>query len=632
MPKINFKIAVLLFLLGIFFLRVYPAGGSRDTYYHLSVGRQVWQEKKVPHFDNFTYSINDNQYISTEWLSGLFFYAITQLFGLKGLLILRLFLGVITMYIFYKTLKLFNGNDYLTYLFITLVGFVLAIRLNDRPEMFSFAIFSYLNFICINYFYNKKLQRTIALLPIMFILWSNLHPFFTIGLAFIAGWLCIFLFENLLFKKLQKSFAFFSAAVFISLLACLIQYKKLFLFFLNKGVKDNQYNEFWPLIHTFKASLEHSLTQISVEIYIYFVLLTIYLFLSVLYIWKIRPGKLSIIVVIYYFLILLLPFAADRLIPLSLLFSTPILYYIYSKVFVNHHTKYQILTIKIFLFILVIAITYSIIDKSILGNRVVKIIYKNERTNKTYYSNRLWRSNNPTNVPKFINTYLKTKHLFTTYTWNDYLIWHSPSIKVFSNVLFDPMDKLNHKEQNILTNGEDGWEILLEKYKIDTIVNTFPDPIRNNQTPIYKQPNWKLVYLDDIAIIYARNDIIIEQPLDLSAIHPEKNTILKFSNDEESDAINQLTKLIDFHPQNAFGYDQLILYYSNKDIQKAKIIADQARAQVPNNPKISIDAGLIYSLLHYCNQSKEYVDEAIINSFNDFTISIQGKKIISECQ
>ena len=45
--KINLSIFLIFLLLGIYFARVHLPAGTTDTYWHLSVGRQAWQEKEI---------------------------------------------------------------------------------------------------------------------------------------------------------------------------------------------------------------------------------------------------------------------------------------------------------------------------------------------------------------------------------------------------------------------------------------------------------------------------------------------------------------------------------------------------------------------------------------------------------
>ena len=78
-------------LIAAFYTRIQPPA-VLDTYYHLAVGRQVWQTKSIQTTDDFIYSDVNRHYTSTEWLAGGIFYLFVKYLGISGMLVLKVIL------------------------------------------------------------------------------------------------------------------------------------------------------------------------------------------------------------------------------------------------------------------------------------------------------------------------------------------------------------------------------------------------------------------------------------------------------------------------------------------------------------------------------------------------------------
>ena len=179
MPFLRKHIALLILsclFLSCYFVRVQPVANS-DTFYHLSVGREVIETKTIPIKDNFVYGSANTNYVSTEWLSGVIFYLLVQTFGFLALLVLRVAVGLLTLYFLYKSLRLFISNYLIINALLLLVGYLLSYRLSSRPEMFSLLFLALTNYVCLHIFAKEKLPLTAYFLPLIFGLWPNLHGF-----------------------------------------------------------------------------------------------------------------------------------------------------------------------------------------------------------------------------------------------------------------------------------------------------------------------------------------------------------------------------------------------------------------------------------------------------------------------
>src|SRR3989338_8770119 len=100
----NLLIIFTFILIAVFFVRV--VSPTTDTYWHLSIGRLIWETKHIPFQDPFVYGPANNHFISTEWLAGLIFYGVVKAFGLNGLTLLRLIISLAALFFLYQTLSL----------------------------------------------------------------------------------------------------------------------------------------------------------------------------------------------------------------------------------------------------------------------------------------------------------------------------------------------------------------------------------------------------------------------------------------------------------------------------------------------------------------------------------------------
>ncbi|KKR50730.1 MAG: hypothetical protein UT84_C0007G0001, partial [Candidatus Curtissbacteria bacterium GW2011_GWA1_40_16] len=160
-----------------------------------------------------------------------------------------------------------------------------------------------------------------------------------------------------------------------------------------------------------------------------------------------------------------------------------------------------------------------------------------------------------------------------------------------------------------LSSGQNNWQELLEKYDIDTIINSQPGSYWPVSVPVYTLPNWKLIYANDVAYVYARDDVIKSQPVDLSKINEGLHEALQFEDKDAEDAVRQLEKLLEFDPQNAFARSQLAIYFLKTDSERAKTISEESRQIYPKNPLFNLIlipktlCSTLYLLLTTCKKT-----------------------------
>ena len=608
-------------------IKIWPPAAPVDTYYHLSVGRYVFQEKKIPQEDIFIYAPKNRQITNTEWVSGLIFFTFVKQTGIEGLYIPRLIFGLLTLYFFYKSIRLFVANPFLTGSILLLTGYIITIRFNDRPEIFSLAFISVINFVCLQYFFKNKLSNYVSILPFIFLLWPSVHAFASIGISIFA----LFAFLTLLEKRKvlrEKQHEFFF--IFLICVAVLfLQYKNLLFIF-----KGNLVAEIMIEMFSLKNFYEYygffGISQFSFSFY--FVLLICYLVAFLNFLIKSRKGGLRnfiplFIICLFYLVILTTPFKFVRLMQVSILMSTPILVFLFSQM-----TPPKLLKIKL-LPIIFYVISITVVIFLISSNRFSRYYtYLQSQINPRKYSlATTWGEEFPSKIPLIINSHLETKRIFASNYWNSYFIWFNPQTQVYSDIVFETTTPESFGDEIKIASGLNNWDNLLEKYNIDTIINKQPDARHGSSTPVYNLNNWKLVFLDNIAALYARTDIIKSLPVELSAIHPELPTDLKFTQEDENIALEQLNNLLIFDPTNDFARIQLILYWRDKNLEKAKILAEESMQLLPKNPWFSYLLASINAKQGNCETAKKLEKETVKKALGDDHVKDLLKKSLDNC-
>jgi len=159
-----------------------------DVWWHLRTGRWIFDHRTVPHVDIFSYTIAGRRWVTFEWLSQILSYLLFSIAGPAGLTLFK------------------TGVIWLTFLFIALYGgtrraadapaltVVLAIAawggrssFVERPQIFTF-LFTALYLLILKRAEEKPSRLWV--LPFLQILWTNLHGGASVlGLALIAAWL-----------------------------------------------------------------------------------------------------------------------------------------------------------------------------------------------------------------------------------------------------------------------------------------------------------------------------------------------------------------------------------------------------------------------------------------------------------
>lgn len=193
--KILFAISV---FIGIFFIAL-RASTDPDLFWHLKTGEIMWQYKIVPHTDWFSYTMSDYPRINFEWLSEIIMFLVWKVAGFGGLAVF--FALIITSVFGYFIPESVENQPFFLTRFLSILGaFVSSLTFGSRPQMISILGVALLLFIITKCRQNDK-SKLAYTLPIIFLLWANMHGGFVFGIVFMIIFLAL---ENFLIKQKER--------------------------------------------------------------------------------------------------------------------------------------------------------------------------------------------------------------------------------------------------------------------------------------------------------------------------------------------------------------------------------------------------------------------------------------------
>jgi len=146
---------------------------DNDTWFLLNSGRYV-MEHGLPYIEPF--SIHENlDFVLQQWLTDVIFWNIYDKFGENGLFLLVIVCYAVIIYLMYKlTMKVSNGNFFVSFLITLLAGILIFTYMVTRPTIFTIIIVMVELNILESYVITGK-NKYLIVLPILSLMMINLH-------------------------------------------------------------------------------------------------------------------------------------------------------------------------------------------------------------------------------------------------------------------------------------------------------------------------------------------------------------------------------------------------------------------------------------------------------------------------
>jgi len=190
-----FEIGLTLALLGIYvgFL-AHPidlTGGDLGRY--LKNGELFFQSSLIPSTNLYSYATPDQPFVNHSWGSGVLYFLIKRAVDFPGLSLFFIAVSVATLWLFLNLAARYGGFAMSVPLTLIVMP-ILITRYEIRPEMFSYLLSGCFLYILWDFREGRRSRKWLYLLPLLQILWVNLHIYFFIGILMVG----VFLLDSLI--------------------------------------------------------------------------------------------------------------------------------------------------------------------------------------------------------------------------------------------------------------------------------------------------------------------------------------------------------------------------------------------------------------------------------------------------
>ncbi len=171
----------------ILLMAVYSYGvllSDCDTGYHIRAGDYILENLTIPRTDMFSYLSPALPWTAHEWLSEIIMSLAHKALGLNGVVIFFTLVLSTTYYLLFKSLRTLNGNLWLLLGLMLLVAATSTIHWLARPHVFTLLLLVIWYYLLDQYQYKEK--KYLLVLPLIMLLWVNLHGGFIIGFVLLG--------------------------------------------------------------------------------------------------------------------------------------------------------------------------------------------------------------------------------------------------------------------------------------------------------------------------------------------------------------------------------------------------------------------------------------------------------------
>lgn len=183
----------LAFFLMIFALAVRQSAFiDPDLWWHLQTGQDIVASRTIPQTDIYSFTKAGSEWVTHEWLSEVFIYAIFRIAGWGGLL--TVFSGLIAAAL-YLTYRRCTGKPYIAALAILLAALASAPLFGVRPQMITLLLASIFIALLTQYASDGRRRPLYWMVPLM-LLWVNFHAGYALGLGLIVLYMMSLMFDR----------------------------------------------------------------------------------------------------------------------------------------------------------------------------------------------------------------------------------------------------------------------------------------------------------------------------------------------------------------------------------------------------------------------------------------------------
>lgn len=481
----NFVIFILIFFMA---LRV-PL--DSDFWWHVRAGQLSLMNGSPVLEDLTTFSVFKSPWVNHSWLSQVFYFLIQNSLGNIGIMISVAIIATFSIFFVFIRLK---SNPIINGFTILLCVLTTAVVWSPRPQLLTLLFFSILTYLLTEKsIFSDKIPT--ILIPILFLIWGNLHAGFSIGIILMIS-ILVGMVMDFLFTKEKSNHNQFKTIIYwlLLIIACSL------IVMINPngiGIWQVQFNtitlpSLQNLIPEWASPNFHELYQ---QPFLWLWLLLVFFFMA-------NRSSYKFSTIIPLLVLGGLGFISRRNYVYFAVFSIPLLsnelqcfFEIYikdslSKLRVmdkikNFNTKSDNKFSK-FINLFFIGFLWFITTWKIvyLGSPIIFDVYE--------------KMSFPKDAITALENYdLTNFRCLNSYTWGGYISWKNPEMRIFIDGRTDLYGEKLIQDWLEMVNGGETWREKFEIYDINCVFLEEERPIIN----LLRDSGWQVIYSDDLSVI-----------------------------------------------------------------------------------------------------------------------------------
>ena len=169
------------------FLACYQPIWDPDTYWHLAVGRQMWQTGHLVRTETFSFTAPGAVWEDTEWLFHALAYPLWKIGGERALSLCTAILGMAGVGLAYRCVRLAGGGAMELSLYMLLMMGAYQSRIRFRPDLLSLVFMAILVEALLRWTPTPpRTGRIWIFLSALFCLWAQCHGGWAYGMALLG--------------------------------------------------------------------------------------------------------------------------------------------------------------------------------------------------------------------------------------------------------------------------------------------------------------------------------------------------------------------------------------------------------------------------------------------------------------
>ena len=468
-----------------------------DTWWHLRAGQWIVEHRSVPQVDPFSYTRAGQPWQIPGWLVQAPMYIIYRLAGPGGLNIWTALMVTLAFAFLWKTL---SGGPFLRAFILVLATAVSGVYWAARPYLVTFVLAAAFLWILEDYRWQRTplAARRLWWLPALMVAWANSHGGFAVGFilwgVYAFNELVSWLREGAFFSNLAQlfnlkssfkdpKFTLFWSGLFLIAAVCLNPSGPVMLLYPFKTVAIGALQDY---IAEWQTPNFHSL---SVQPFIWLLLAT---FAAV----GLSRRRLALTDFLLVGGFAYMGLLAGRNVALFALAAPPVLARHAEPIFavLSRKMGYRGAMLDN------LHPRRTRLNRLLLGVLLLAALAKAGLVFPASVNEEHFAKSLPVAAVAHIRSTRPPGQLFNTYNWGAYLLWALPEYPVFLDGRTDLYNDEVINQWLQVVRAEDGWQEVLDAWQVRLILLEPTMPV----VRVLPGAGWKLLYQDELAVVYGR--------------------------------------------------------------------------------------------------------------------------------